>query len=229
MVWQAALLVGTSAVSLPLWCQWGARDIARWIGQEAAHTLRRVPSNAWWVTIVASILIAGLTPDRVHDAPWAIMTAMLLSLVVALARLDLACRLLPDALTMMLMTLGLLSTVILDHIDVMDSLIGGLTGYAGLWCLRWAAQRWRAHEGLGRGDLFMTAGMGTWLGWQMLPVALLIASATALIGTMLLRAITRPPPTAEHSDAIGARWWHQEIPFGPALGVGLCLALWHLG
>lgn len=229
MFWQVALLVGTSVVSLPLWCQWGARDTARWIGTEAAHALRRVPLTTWWITIAAGIVISVLTPDRLGDAPWALLTGTLLSLVVALTRIDLACRLLPDALTILLMALGLMASVILDHIDIVDSLIGGLTGYAGLWSLRWAAQRWRAHEGLGRGDLFMTAGMGAWLGWQMLPVALLIASATALIGTVLLRALTRPSSPAERADAVGAGWWQQEIPFGPALGIGLCVAWWHLG
>jgi leader peptidase (prepilin peptidase)/N-methyltransferase len=67
-------------------------------------------------------------------------------------------------------------------------------------------------EGMGYGDFKLLAALGAWLGWQLLPLVILLSAAVgALLGGALL--------------ALGGRSRHTPIPFGPYLAAAGWIAL----
>jgi len=104
------------------------------------------------------------------------------------------------------------------------SLAGLLLGGGVLWFVSESYYRLTGREGMGFGDVKLLAMIGAFLGWQAIPVTLLLASLTGTfigVGVMLARG----------SDA------RTPIPFGPFLAAGAVCALffgdalihWYLG
>jgi leader peptidase (prepilin peptidase)/N-methyltransferase len=81
-----------------------------------------------------------------------------------------------------------------------------------LWLIFWCFKLTTGKEGLGYGDFKLMAALGAWLGWQALPLMLLLASALgAVLGLALM---------------LGGRHQRgQAIPFGPCLALAGMLAL----
>ena len=57
-----------------------------------------------------------------------------------------------------------------------DAVLGAMAGYGALWAIQRAYRRLRGREGLGSGDLKLTAMLGGWLGWEALPGIVFLAS-----------------------------------------------------
>ena len=72
-------------------------------------------------------------------------------------------------------------------------------------------------EGMGYGDFKLLAAIGAWLGWQMLPLTILLSSLVgAVVGIVLIVA-------ARHGRNV-------PIPFGPYLAAaGLIALFWGEG
>ena len=105
-----------------------------------------------------------------------------------------------------------------------DSLIGILLGGGLLWGVAEAYHWLTGREGMGGGDIKLLAMIGAFLGWQAVPVTLMIASlAGTAVGVGLMVVQQRDSRTA--------------IPFGPFLALGATVALlwgdaliaWYLG
>ncbi|MFS2117525.1 prepilin peptidase, partial [Herbaspirillum frisingense] len=103
--------------------------------------------------------------------------------LIALAFIDADTMLLPDDLTLPLLWLGLL--VNLNHrlVALPDAVLGAAAGYGVLWLIFWIFKLVTGKDGLGYGDFKLMAALGAWLGWQALPLVLLLASVMgALLG-----------------------------------------------
>lgn len=215
-------------LSLPVWIELGARESRRWVDAEIAARLAQRP---WWTWVSVVVLAAwmGIALGPASDEVLLLyaVTGVLIALLVALARCDLMCRLLPDVLTLSLIGLGLLTSLGLDSMHPLHSLIGALIGYGLLWSLGAVFRRLRGVEAIGRGDFSMAAGVGAWLGWQGLPLALMVASLGALLVTLVLRATRRTATGSEIPSTSRGSFLRQEMAFGPALGVGLLIG-WSL-
>jgi hypothetical protein len=55
-------------------------------------------------------------------------------------------------------------------------------GYLSLWLLYWAFRLATGREGLGYGDFKLLAALGAWCGWQALPVIVLVAALSGIVG-----------------------------------------------
>lgn len=86
---------------------------------------------------------------------------------------------LPDALTLPLAALGLAASLAGEP-PLADRLIGLAAGFGSLWLIGWSYRRLRGREGLGGGDPRLFGAIGAWLGWQALPVVLVIAGLAGL-------------------------------------------------
>ena len=65
--------------------------------------------------------------------------------------------------------------------------IGAIAGYLALWSIYWLFKLIRGKEGMGYGDFKLLAALGAWLGWQMLPLIVLLSSVVgAVIGIALI-------------------------------------------
>lgn len=119
---------------------------------------------------------AGLTAPGWDGAAGAVFGWLLL----ALAAVDLRAFWLPNRLTAILALTGLGGGLIGLFPPLASRLIGGVAGYLVLQAVRLFYRWWRGREGLGGGDPKLFAGIGLWLGWQALPLVMLVASGVGL-------------------------------------------------
>ena len=132
--------------------------------------------------------------------------------LVALAFIDLDTTLLPDSLTLPLLWLGLLFNLGGHFASLPDAVIGAIAGYGVLWSVYWLFKLVTGKDGMGYGDFKLLAAIGAWLGWQMLPVTLLLSSVVgAAIGIAMIVLV-------KHDHRM-------PIPFGPYLAGGGLVAL----
>lgn len=157
---------------------------------------------------VMTLVVANHYPAGVMQ--W---SAIALSWVLlALTFIDLDKMLLPDQLTLPLLWLGLLLNTQGTFVDLSDAVIGAAAGYLVLWTLYWTFKLLTGKEGMGYGDFKLLAALGAWLGWQALPLILILASAVgALVGISLLLL-------RRHQQG-------HPIPFGPYLATAGWIAL----
>jgi leader peptidase (prepilin peptidase)/N-methyltransferase len=144
---------------------------------------------------------------------WAATGAMLLIwCLIALTCIDLDTQLLPDSITLPLLWAGLLFNVSGSFVDLQSAVVGAAGGYLSLWLVYWAFKLTTGKEGMGYGDFKLLAALGAWLGWQMLPLTILLSSLLgAVVGITLIVVIKRGRSVP--------------IPFGPYLAVAGILAL----
>ncbi len=132
--------------------------------------------------------------------------------LLALAVIDLRTTLLPDDLTLPLLWLGLGLSLFPLFAAPEAAIVGAMAGYLSLWAVFWLFKLVTGKEGMGYGDFKLLAAIGAWLGWQSLPMVILLSSVVgAVIGigmVLFLRHDKRVP-----------------IPFGPYLAAAGWLAM----
>jgi len=132
--------------------------------------------------------------------------------LVALAFIDLDTTLLPDSLTLPLLWLGLLFNLDGHFASLSDAVVGAMAGYGVLWAVFWLFKLATGKDGMGYGDFKLLAVLGAWMGWQMLPITLLLSSVVgATVGVAMIVFI-------KHDRRV-------PIPFGPYLAGGGLVAL----
>ena len=132
--------------------------------------------------------------------------------MIALTFIDFDTQLLPDSITQPLLWLGLLVNLSHSYTSIESALIGAIAGYLTLWSVYWLFKLTTGKEGMGFGDFKLLAAIGAWLGWQVLPLVILLSSLVgAIVGISLM-------VFAKHGRNI-------PIPFGPYLAGGGLIAL----
>jgi len=132
--------------------------------------------------------------------------------LIALTCIDLDTQLLPDNITLPLLWLGLLFNLAETFTSLPNAVVGAIAGYLVLWGVYWMFKLTTGKEGMGYGDFKLLAAIGAWLGWQMLPLVILLSSVVgAAIGITLVVAVKRGRDIP--------------IPFGPYLAGGGLIAL----
>ena len=117
----------------------------------------------------------------------------LVGCLVALTFIDADAMLLPDAITLPLLWLGLMWAAIGagsgGFVPLSDAVWGAVVGYLSLWLVFWAYKLATGKEGFGYGDFKLLAALGAWFGWQaVLPIVLLSAVVGAIVGLSLIVA-----------------------------------------
>ena len=132
--------------------------------------------------------------------------------LLAMAVIDLRTQLLPDILTLPLLWAGLLYQLLFQPLLLSGAVIGAMAGYLVLWSFYWAFKLITGKEGMGYGDFKLLAALGAWMGWQYLPLLLILSAGIgAVIGILVQLAIPR---------LRGA-----PMPFGPYLALAGWVAL----
>ncbi|UTW45049.1 prepilin peptidase [bacterium SCSIO 12696] len=103
--------------------------------------------------------------------------------LIALTGIDFGHKLLPDNITLPLMWIGLLANTQGVFTDLASSVIGGAVGYLSLWTVYIIFKKLTGKEGMGHGDFKLLAALGAWMGWQFLPMIILLSAVVgALVG-----------------------------------------------
>ncbi len=132
--------------------------------------------------------------------------------LIALSMIDVDRQLLPDAITLPLLWLGLLLSLFPVFADMRQALVGAMAGYLSLWLVYHLFRLLTGKEGMGYGDFKLLAALGAWMGWEALPMIVLLSSAVgAVLGVAMI--------------VIQGRDRAQPIPFGPYLAIAGWIAL----
>lgn len=226
---QCAELRGDVVAALPAYNLWGPRSACPSCGH-LISALENIPVISWLVLrgrcracgtpiglrypaveLLAALLAAALA-WKYGPSPMLAGSLVFVWVLVALAFIDLDTTLLPDALTLPLLWLGLLFNLFGIFTTLQSAVIGAMVGYLSLWLVYWAFKLATGKEGMGYGDFKLLAAIGAWLGWEVLPVAILLSSLVGALAGLAMIALVR------HDRRI-------PIPFGPYLAGGGMVAL----
>ena len=184
-----------------------------WLRGRCAGCGARI-SARYPIVELAGGVVAGYAAAR-YGATLAALGAMLFCWsLVALAAIDLDTQMLPDDLTLPLLWAGLAFNTGATFAPLASAVTGAIAGYLALWSVYWAFKLITGKEGMGYGDFKLLAAIGAWLGWQMLPLVILLSSIVgAIVGVALI--------------AFARHGRDKPIPFGPYLAAaGAITLLW---
>jgi leader peptidase (prepilin peptidase)/N-methyltransferase len=140
---------------------------------------------------------------------WALLLTWAL---IALSFIDIDKQLLPDSITLPFLWLGLVLSLFDVFVDSHNSIIGAAAGYLSLWLVYQLFKFATGKEGMGYGDFKLLALFGAWLGWQYLPLIVLLSSLVgAVIGIAMVLFLGKDRQIP--------------IPFGPYLAAAGWLSL----
>ncbi|MSO35978.1 MAG: prepilin peptidase [Acidobacteria bacterium] len=136
------------------------------------------------ITALLFVLVVWLTPA----GPLLVSRLILVAILVALFGIDLEHQILPNAITLPGIVIGLMFSFIAPP-GWQDALIGAALGAGVLYGIAGAYYLVRREEGLGMGDVKMLAMIGAFLGWKAVLVTLVLSSFSgAAIGLALIAA-----------------------------------------
>ena len=159
----------------------------------------------WRVELCA--LIIGAASGALVGGPASIAVAVFGWLLLALAALDITDFWLPDRLTIALALTGIVAGLVGVAPPLADRLIGGVAGFGALWLIAAAYKGLRGRDGMGGGDPKLLGAIGLWVGWQTLPIVVVLATMTGL-GVVLFWQLTGRAVRAD-----------DRLPFGALLAI----------
>ena len=173
------------------------------------------------VVEMMTAVLAALCAWRFGAGLEAVMAIGMTLVLIPVAMIDADTQLIPDSLVLPLMWVGLVMSLFHPmagaetlFIAPQDAIVGAVAGYLSLWSIYWLFKLITGKEGMGYGDFKLLAALGAWLGWQQLPMIILMSAAVgAVVGIslMVFRKHERSVP----------------IPFGPYLAAaGWITMLW---
>lgn len=182
-----------------------------WLRGRCSACSTRISARYPLVELLTAILSAAAA-WRFGYGPLAAGAILFLWALITLAFIDFDTTLLPDDITLPLLWLGLLFNLFGVFTNLQSAVVGAMAGYFLLWSIYWFFKLVTGKEGMGYGDFKLLAAIGAWLGWEMLPVTILLSSAVgAVVGIAMVVFV-------KHDHQV-------PIPFGPYLAGGGMVAL----
>ena len=181
------------------------------LGGKCANCRVRISSRYPVVELLTGLLTLWL---GLHYGPslQLVGAGLLTWALIALTLIDYDTQLLPDDITLPLLWLGLAFNISGTFAPLADAVLGAIAGYGILWGVYWVFKLLTGKEGMGYGDFKLLAALGAWLGWQMLPLIILLSSLVGAVVGIALMVIKR-------------RGREVPIPFGPYLAAAGWLGL----
>lgn len=146
---------------------------------------------------------------------WQLAAALVFTYaMICLSLIDFDTQLLLDSITLPIIWLGLLLNTKQLFVPLEDAVLGAVLGYLSLWSVFWIYKFFTGKEGMGYGDFKLMALFGAWMGWQFIPLIILLSSVSGAVLATLYLLLTK----GDHNKG---------IPFGPYLAVaGWISLLW---
>ena len=173
----------------------------------------KTPISARYPVVeLATALFSAWVALHFGPGPEACVAVVLSWLLIAMTGIDLDTMLLPDQLTLSALWIGLIVSTQNLFVGPIDAILGATFGYLSLWSVYWLFKLATGKEGMGFGDFKLLAALGAFVGWQGLPIIILLSSLVgAMVGItiMILKGKDR----------------NLAIPFGPYLAAAGLLTL----
>ena len=162
------------------------------------------------ITAILSVVVAYHFAATLQTLAALLLTWSL----IALSLIDAKKQILPDNITQPLLWLGIIVNLSALFTPTVSSIIGAIAGYLILWSIYHLFKLLTGKEGMGYGDFKLLAVLGAWMGWEMLPLIIVLSSVVgAVIGIIMV-------VFKKHDKSI-------PIPFGPYLAIAGWIAfLW---
>lgn len=178
-------------------------------------------SSRYPLVEVTTATLAAIVAWRFGYGWEAVMGVVLTLFLVPISMIDFDHQLIPDSIALPLLWIGLVMSLVHPLADAQtlfisprEAIIGAAAGYLSLWSVYQLFKLVTGKEGMGYGDFKLLAALGAWLGWQQLPIIIMMSAIVgALVGIslMVFRGRDRQIP----------------IPFGPYLAAaGWITLLW---
>lgn len=183
------------------------------LGGKCRYCKAPISSRYPAVELLTAVL-SGLVIWQTGATAYGLLLLVLTWCLVALTFIDIDKMLLPDQITLPLLWLVLAASASGIGIAPQQAIIGAACGYLSLWSVYWGFKLLTGKEGMGYGDFKLMAIFGALLGWQQLPLIILLSSVVgAVIGSVMLAVQKKEQSTA--------------IPFGPYIAAaGWIAMLW---
>jgi len=188
------------------------------LGGQCANCKHSI-SARYPIVELSTAVLAAVCAWR-FGAGWEALMAIVLTLgLVPISMIDADTQLIPDSIVLPLMWIGL--GMSLFHpvagsetlfIAPRDAIVGAIAGYMSLWSVYQLFKLVTGKEGMGYGDFKLLAALGAWLGWQQLPMIILMSAVVGAIVGISLMVFRR------HDRSV-------PIPFGPYLAAAGWIAL----
>jgi len=157
------------------------------------------------IELVTALLSALLAYH--YGFGWPLAASLVLTwALICLTMIDIDTQLLPDNITLPLLWLGLIANSQGLFVTLPEALWGAVLGYLSLWSVYQLFKLVTGKEGMGYGDFKLLAALGAFMGWQALPVIIILSS---LVGAVIGIA----------GIIILGRDKNIPIPFGPYLAI----------
>ena len=151
---------------------------------------------------------------------FAVAAALSSSLMICVFFIDIDCKIIYDRFVIMIGVLGLVASFFDPAYGWLSHLIGGAVGFCSFYLIAWSFEKLRGKEGLGGGDIKLTAVCGLLIGWQRLLLSIIIATVSASIVLLILSR-----KNSESSEESEEATESAEYPFAPFLTSGFALAM----
>jgi len=195
---------------------WQNIPVVSWLALRGRCAACRTPISIQYPIVEALTgILCAMCAWRFGWSAQLIPSLALTGCLIALSVIDLRTQLLPDAITLPLLWLGLLLAALgAPFADLKSAIYGAAAGYLALWSVYWIFKLAAGKEGMGYGDFKLLAALGAWLGWQaLLPIVLLSSAVGAGTGIALIVA--------------GRLGRQMPMPFGPFLAAaGWIMLIW---
>ena len=169
---------------------------------------------SWRYPLVEALtgILFALTVTRFGVTLQAVPLLAFLCGLVLVSFIDLDHQIIPNAITLPGIPLGLLTGLLLGEPPLLDRVIGTLVGTGFLYLVLFYGGALYGQEAMGEGDLNLIALVGAFLGWKAVALTIFLGclfGSVVGLGLMLFRRLSR----------------RQHIPFGPFLSAGAAVAL----
>ena len=139
--------------------------------------------------------------------------------LIAISAIDIDHQIIPDSISLPLIWAGLFLSLFYPQpgadilfIQPKAAIAGALAGYLSLWSIYHLFRLITGKEGMGYGDFKLLAALGAWLGWQMLPLIILLSAVVGAASGLMMIVFKR------HERSV-------PIPFGPYLAAAGWVAM----
>ena len=187
----------------------GAKDLIPivsylWLRGKCRYCAHPIGAGALIIELAASAI--GLVAVLMLDYGQALSAAVFGWLLLPLVILDQSKLWLPNRLVILLALAGLLAgSFLTPEVTWLDRALGAVIGFLSLEIIRQVFRKLRKIEGMGGGDPKLFAAIGIWLGWQLLPMTLLLACILGFVFVAVNYARTKDRTL--------------QLPFGSFLGI----------
>jgi leader peptidase (prepilin peptidase)/N-methyltransferase len=175
----------------------------------------RAPISWRYPIVEALAVVIGLLALGSFGLSWDGLRVFVLGLLLVAATFtDFETHLIPDAITLPGIGLGLLFQLYPSPRGLIDGLVGALVAGGLFYLIAWLSPKVFGREGMGGGDIKLAAMMGAFLGWKLVLVAIYFGVMTGGLCAVLLLVARQ-------------RRLGQYLAFGPFLALGgVAAAFW---